>query len=176
MSRFVMWLLLPVAMALGCVSPAKAQISVVFQTGVAPQLGEIIAGTVPTTFRIAPSGQVTRVSGDAIRLSTAPVAVPRMMISCRALNLSNLCLIRYVRITIVPQTQHAASRITMFYPGQLAGASFRNGPPPAGSSLDFQLNPMGVGDTTLSLAMDVVVEPGYTGPATFAYNVGVAFD
>ncbi|WP_239805519.1 hypothetical protein [Croceicoccus hydrothermalis] len=70
MARFVMWLLLPVALAFVCVSPAQAQLSVVFQTGVALQLGEIIAGTVPTTFRIAPSGQVTRISGDAIRLST----------------------------------------------------------------------------------------------------------
>lgn len=61
-----------------------------------PALGEIVAGTMPTVFRIGVDGSVTRISGDAVRLSNAPVTPPTMRLTCGLLKLASLCLVRNI--------------------------------------------------------------------------------
>jgi len=156
------------------VSPARAQLAVTLPNGTTPQLGEIIAGTIPTTFYISPTGVVTRLSGDAIRLSNAPVAPPTIRITCGLLNVNSLCLTRYVRITVVPQLIGPKANIVLFRAGTLTGATFFNGPPPEASTLNIVLNPMGIGTTTLTFGMTVMVQPGQTGAFPFGYGVSVA--
>jgi hypothetical protein len=156
--------------------PGAAQIRVSATPAVAPDLGKVIMGSTATTFRVSVQGGVTRVSGDAIRLSNAAVTAPTISIDCALLNLTNLCALRYMQITVQPAGGSGAASLPTLRVGSLTGASFRNGQPAEASAVTFVLNPVGLGTTTFKLGMDVRLAPGTTtGPLTFNYIVTASF-
>ncbi|MFJ6025079.1 hypothetical protein ACIQC9_10855 [Brevundimonas sp. NPDC092305] len=138
---------------------ARAQLQVSRSPATAPTLGTTIRGSSATTFSISTAGAVTRVSGNAIRLSNAGVTTPTVTVSCGLLNISGLCALRHVRITITPVTGAGPASITRFRMGTLSGASYRSGSAPAdASSISFDLQPLGLfGTATFHLGMDVLM-------------------
>lgn len=138
---------------------ALAQATVTRSPATAPTLGTTIRGTSATTFSISTSGAVTRVSGNAIRLSSGSVTAPTITVNCGLLNLSGLCALRHVRVTITPAPGSGPAAISRLRVGSLSGASYRSGSGPVeGSSLSFDLNPLGLlGSATFRLGMDVVL-------------------
>lgn len=162
-------------LCLGAV-PAAAEVTVILPAPTTPALGEIVAGTVPTVFRIGVDGSVTRIFGDAVRLSKAPVTPPTMRLTCGLLNLANLCLIRNIRITMAPQASGTLAAVTMFRIGTVTGTTFSGGPPADASTMNFQLNPMGLGNiVTIQFGMDITVAPGQRGSAQTRYTVNADF-
>jgi hypothetical protein len=156
--------------------PGAAQIRVSASPAVAPDLGRVIMGSSSTTFRVSVQGGVTRVSGDAVRLSNAGVTTPTISIDCALLNLTNLCALRYMQVAVQPAGGSGAASLATLRVGSLTGASFRDGQPAEGSALTFVLNPVGLGTTTFKLGMDVRLAPGPTsGPLTFNYIVTASF-
>lgn len=158
-------------------TPAHAQLQVSRSPATAPALGTTIRGATATTFTISTTGAVSRVSGDAIRMSNASVTTPTISISCGLLNISGLCALRYVRVTITPAGGSGAAHISKLRIGSLSGTSFRTGAPAEASSLVFDLNPLGLfGTATFKLGMDVLLDAGAaSGPQTFDYLVRVDF-
>lgn len=155
---------------------ALADASVTRSPATAPTLGKTIRGASATTFSISTAGVVTRTSGDAIRLSSGSVTTPTLSINCGLLNLSGLCALRYVRVTITPVSGSGAASISRLRVGSLSGATYRTGSPPAdAASLTFDLNPIGLLSTaTLRLGMDVVLAANAaSGAYTFDYIVTV---
>jgi len=141
-----------------------------------PALGEIVAGTMPTVFRIGVDGSVTRISGDAVRLSNAPVTPPTMRLTCGLLNLANLCLVRNIRITMTPQASGTIASLTMFHVGSVTGTTFVGGAPADASTMNFQLNPMGLGNiVTIQFGMDITVAAGQRGATVTRYTVNADF-
>lgn len=137
---------------------AHAQATVTRSPATAPTLGVTIRGTTPTTFSISSTGAVTRTSGNAIRLTGGSVTTPTLSVNCGLLNLSGLCALRYVRVTITPVGTGFAT-ITRFRIGTLHGATYRSGTaPPDGATLTFDINPLGLLSTaTFQLGMDVTL-------------------
>lgn len=159
--------------ALLLASEAHAQITVSPQTS--PALGTTIRGSSATTFSISTSGTVTRLSGNAIRLSTSSVTAPTVSISCGLLNLGGLCALRPMRITIASAATAPLS-ITKFRVANLSGTTWRTGSAPAEAQvLVFELNAMGLLSTvSFSLGMDVLLAAGAaSGAQTFPYTVTV---
>lgn len=141
-----------------------------------PALGEIVAGTMPTVFRIGVDGSVTRISGDAVRLSNAPVTPPTMRLTCGLLKLASLCLVRNIRITMAPQASGTIASVTLFRIGAVAGTTFNGGAPADASTMSFQLNPMGLGNVvTIQFGMDITVAAGQRGAAVTRYTVNADF-
>lgn len=165
------------ALGLAVVTPAQAQLAVTPSPATSPVLGTVIRGTSATTFTISPSGSVTRVSGDAIRLTSTGVTAPTITISCGLLNLSSLCALRQIRVTVHPLPNANAS-ITMFRVNSLSGNLLWAGTAPApAQSLTFDLKPLGLlGTGSFVLGMDVLVAAGVSsGPHTFDYTVTATF-
>lgn len=156
-------------------APAAAEVTVTLPAATTPALGEIVRGTMPTVFRIGVDGSVTRVSGDAVRLSSAPVTPPTMRLTCGLLNLANLCLVRNIRISMAPQTSGTLASVTMFHIGALSGTTFTGGPPADASTMNFQLSPMGLGVVTIQFGMDITVAAGQTGATVTRYAVNADF-
>lgn len=156
---------------------AQAQATVTRTPATAPALGTTIRGNATTVFSVSTTGTVTRVSGNAIRLSTSSVTTPTLTINCGLLNLSGLCALRYVRVTITPVAGSGPATISRLRVGSLSGASYRSGSAPAeGASLVFDLNPLGLLSTaTLRLGMDVTLAANAaSGNHTYDYIVTVS--
>jgi hypothetical protein len=157
-------------------TPAAAEVTVTLPVATTPALGEIVAGTMPTVFRIGVDGSVTRISGDAVRLSNAPVTPPTMRLTCGLLNLANLCLVRNIRITMAPQASGTIASLTLFHIGAVAGTTFNGGAPADASTMNFQLNPMGLGNVvTIQFGMDITVAAGQRGATVTRYTVNADF-
>ena len=160
------------------VALAQSPLQITRSPATAPTLGTTVRGSSATTFSITTGGSVTRTSGNAIRLSTSSVTAPTITVSCGLLNLSSLCALRYVRITITPVTGAGPASISRLRVGSLSGASYRSGSAPAeGASITFDINPLGLfGSATFTLGMDVLLAAGAaSGNTTFTYNVLVDF-
>lgn len=156
--------------------PAFAQATVTRSPATAPTLGTTIRGSSATTFSISTAGVVTRASGNAIRLSTGSVTTPTLTINCGLLNVSGLCAVRYIRVTITPVTGSGPAAITRLRVGSLSGATYRTGGAPAeAATLSFDLNPLGLLSTaTIKLGMDVqLAANAASGNQTFDYLVTV---
>jgi len=165
------------AVAVGLPGAAHAQLAVTHSPATAPVMGTAIRGTSATTFSISGGGAVTRTSGDAIRLTSGGVTPPSISISCGLLNLSSLCALRQVRVTIQPASTGVAS-ISKFRVSGLSGATYKTGSPPAeASSITFDLNPLGLfGTAQFTMAMDVLVAANAgSGAKTFDYTVTATF-
>ena len=155
---------------------AQSDVSVTRSPATAPTLGTTIRGTSATTFSISTAGVVTRSSGNAIRLSSGSVTTPTLSINCGLLNLSGLCALRYIRVTITPVVGSGPATISRLRVGSLSGASYRAGSAPAeAASLTFDLNPIGLLRTaTLRLGMDVLLGANaVSGVYNFDYTVTV---
>lgn len=174
------FVLLATIVLLAGVAPtaAHAQLQVSRSPATSPTLGTTIRGSSTTTFSISTAGGVTRTSGNAIRLSSGSVTAPTVTISCGLLNISSLCALRYVRVTITPVTGTGPAQISRLRVGALSGASYRSGSAPVeGGSLTFDLNPMGLlGTATFKLGMDVQLSANAaSGVYTYDYLVTVHF-
>jgi len=167
MSRFIC--LVATLMVLGFAGAASAQVTIGRSPATAPVLGTTVRGSTATVFSISSTGAVTRLSGTAIRLSSASVTVPTISIYC---NLSN-CITRRMRVTITPAGQSSNASIVNFRVSNLTGASYYTGAPAEASSITFDLNPIGLlGTATFKLAMDVQLAAGSgLGVETFNYTV-----
>ena len=156
--------------------PGAAQIRVSASPAVAPDLGRVVMGSSTTTFRVSVQGGVSRVSGNAVRLSNAGITTPTISIDCVLLNLTNLCALRYMQVAVQAVGGSGAASLETLRVGSLRGASFRDGQPSEGSTVTFVLNPVGLGTTTFKLGMDVRLASGTTsGPLTFNYIVTASF-
>lgn len=136
--------------------PAAAQLAVYRSPVEAPTLGRTIPGQSPTVFSVSIDGAVHRVSGDAIRLSTASVRTPTITVTCGPNILVSLCGLRHVRVTITPVGGQGPATITRLRVGNLRGTLYRYGAPSEGASVSFDLEPLGLfRDATFNLGMDV---------------------
>ncbi|MFC7378309.1 hypothetical protein [Brevundimonas sp. GCM10030266] len=157
---------------------AQADPTVTRSPATAPTLGTVIRGSSATTFSVTAAGAVSRTSGNAIRLSSSSVTTPTITINCGLLNLSGLCALRYVRVTITPVTGSGPANITRFRVASMTGATYRSGSAPAeGSTVTFDLNPLGLlSSASFKLGMDVqLAANAASGNQTFDYLVTVQF-
>lgn len=161
------------ALSVATAPAAQAQVTVTRSPSTAPTLGSTIRGSSSTTFSISTSGVVTRTSGDAIRMSSSTVTIPTINLDCGLLNLKDLCALRYIRVRIQPAGGSGPATITRFRVGTLYGTSFRSSRPTEGSSVTFDLLPIGIlGGASFTLGMDVVLQAGASsGEHTFNYIV-----
>lgn len=145
--------------------------------GSAPVLGRVIPGSTTTVFSISTAGAVTRVSGDAIRITPGSVTSPTITISCGLLNLNSLCALRSIRVTVQPAGATAGARIINLRAGALSGSSYRSGAVLQGQILTFDINPIGLlGRASFPLGMDIQLDAGaQPGAQTFNYTVTVQF-
>lgn len=177
--RLVIVLLVAALLAVAAApDTARAQLQVTRAPATAPTLGTTIRGSSATTFSISTSGAVNRTSGNAIRLSNAGVVPPTVTVSCGLLNISGLCALRHVRITITPVVGSGPAKITRFRMGSLSGASYRSGAAPAdGASISFDIQPLGLfGAATFGLGMDVLLNANaVSGVYGFDYVVTAEF-
>ncbi len=157
---------------------AQADPTVTRSPATAPTLGTVIRGSSATTFSVTAAGAVSRTSGNAIRLSSSSVTTPTITINCGLLNLSGLCALRYVRVTITPVTGSGPANITRFRVASMTGGTYRSGSAPAeGSTVTFDLNPLGLlSSASFKLGMDVqLAANAASGNQTFDYLVTVQF-
>lgn len=156
-------------MAFAFASAAQAQVTVSRSPATAPVLGNTVRGSTTTVFSISNTGAVTRLSGSAIRLSTASVTVPTITIYCGVLG----CITRRMRVTIAPAGGSGNATITKFRVSSLSGASYYSGAPAEASSITFDLNAVGyLNSATFKLAMDTELAAGQaSGVETFNYTV-----
>ena len=176
MNRIALLIGLTAGLLFSAPGAAVADASVSRSPATAPSLGTTIRGTSATTFSISTAGAVTRTSGNAIRLTSDSVTAPTLSINCGLLNLSGLCTLRYIRVTITPVTGSGAATISRLRVGGLSGATYRTGSAPTeAASLSFDLNPIGLLSTaTLKLGMDVVLSANAaSGVYSFDYIVTV---
>ena len=172
-------LLTAAAAACAIVAPtsAAAQIQISTSPG-APALGSMVRGSSATTFTVSNGGAVTRTSGDGIRVHSTSVTAPTVTISCGLLNLSGLCALRQIRVTVQPVTS-STSQITKFTVGGVQGNILWaiGSPPVPGASLTFDLKPLGLlGTGSFTLGMDVWTAAGLaSGTYSFDYVVTAAF-
>lgn len=159
-SRFRKPAALMVATATACavVAPTSASAQIqISTTSNAPALGTMVRGSSATTFTVTNGGTVTRASGDGIRVHNTSVTAPTVTISCGLLNLSGLCALRQIRVTVQPVT-NSSSQITKFTVGGVQGNILWaiGSPPTPGPSLTFDLKPLGLlGTGSFTLGMDV---------------------
>lgn len=156
---------------------ANAQLQVTPSPATSPVLGTTIRGTSATTFSITTAGAVTRTSGNAIRLSSASVTTPTISIGCGFLNVSGLCAVRSVRVTIVPVTGSGPASIVKLRVGSLSGATYSGSAPAESSAITFDLQPLGLfGTATFKLGMDVQLAAGAaSGAKVYEYQVTATF-
>jgi len=150
---------------------AAAQLSVQRSpTAINPALGQVIRGTSATTFAIATDGTVTRTSGDAIRLSSAPVTPITITIICQ---LDVLCNLRHVRVTVTITGSTGVAEISNLRISSPYGLLYYIAPPSSGSTITFDAYPLGLNlGATFKLGMDVLVPAsGPTGYGTYSYTV-----
>lgn len=122
----------------------------------APALGTVIRGASATTFAITPDGTVTRVSGDAIRLSNAGVTAPTVSIRC-----SPKCNGQPLRVTIRPGGGSSEAGIVGLSLGPVSGAHMIGAPPAPGPVLVFEIRMVGeTGEAVFPLGMDVRLAAG----------------
>jgi hypothetical protein len=99
-------------------------------------------------------------------------------ISCGLLNLSGLCALRQIRVTVQPVASSTA-QITKFTVGGVQGNILWaiGSPPVPGPSLTFDLKPLGLlGTGSFTLGMDVWTAAGLaSGNYHFDYVVTAAF-
>lgn len=178
MSRWILHVYAVVLLLAALPGVAHAQLAVTRSPATGPVLDKTIRGVTVTTFSISTAGAVTRTSGDAIRLGASSVTAPSLSISCGLLNVSGLCALRYVRITISPVTGSGPAQVTRLRVGSLSGATYRTGSAPsAAGALSFDLNPLGLfGTAVFNLGMDVqLAANAASGPQTFDYIVTAEF-
>lgn len=168
------------AAACAIVAPtnAAAQIQISHSPTIAPDLGRMVRGSSATTFTVSNGGTVTRASGDGIRISSNSATAPTVTISCGLLNLSGLCALRQIRVTVQPVASSSA-QITKFTVGGVQGNILWaiGSPPVAGPSLSFDLKPLGLlGTGSFTLGMDVWTAAGLSsGNYHFDYVVTATF-
>lgn len=155
---------------------AAAQITVATSpTSNAPAIGRVADATTDTVFLVnAATGAVTRVSGNAVRLTTAATTSPTITIGCGNFAVCNTADVR-VRITAGTAVGGRAS-IASFSVANLTDTTYNSGAAPAeAASLDFQLNPIGANDTdTFKLGLRIrAPTAGATGATTLPYTVTV---
>lgn len=172
MTRLISLCLLSFGLALFATA-ASAQVVTTRSPAMAPALGQVLRGSSTTQFTISPAGVVTRLSGDAIRLSSANVTAPTITITCGLLNLDQLCALRRMRVTITASGHSADASIVKFKVANLSGGLFYLTPPAEASVVIFDLHPIGVlGSVNFNLGMTVELAPGTTtGLETFNYTV-----
>jgi hypothetical protein len=178
MKRILASLALAVAFSLAAVAPAAAQLTVQRSPAQAPTLGTTIRGSSPTVFSISPTGGVSRISGDAIRLTNASVRTPTITVSCGPNPFDSACAIRYIRVIITPAPGRGPASITRLRVGPLQGSRYTSGSTPAeGSTLDFVISPLGLfRDASFELGMDVRLAGGAPGGEhVFDYVVQVQY-
>ncbi|MGV3580515.1 MAG: hypothetical protein ACO1OJ_16240 [Brevundimonas sp.] len=172
-------LLAAAAAACAIIAPttAAAQIQI-STTSNAPALGSMVRGSSATTFTVTNGGTVTRTSGDGIRVRSTSVTAPTVTISCGLLNLSGLCALRQIRVTVQPVAS-STSQITKFTVGGVQGNILWaiGSPPTPGPSLSFDLKPLGLlGTGSFTLGMDVWTAAGLaSGNYHFDYVVTATF-
>jgi len=165
------------ACAISAPTSAAAQLQVSNSPSGAPNLGTMVRGSSATTFTVSNGGSVTRTSGDGIRITGGSATAPTITISCGLLNLSSLCALRQIRVTVQPAT-NANTQITRFTVGSLTGNMIYAGAAPApASSVTFDLKPLGLlGTGTFTLGMDVFTAAGLaSGTYNFGYTVTATF-
>lgn len=155
MKSIIQTLAATLLLSLATVAPAAAQLAVSRSPVNAPNLGTTIRGTSSTVFSITPGGGVTRVSGNAIRLSTASVRTPTITIHCGAKRMESLCAFRYIRVRITPASGSGPASITRLRIGALHGGRFYGSSPSEGAAMDFIIAPLGSGSASFELGMDV---------------------
>ena len=164
--------------AIAAPSRAAAQIQISHSPSLAPNLGTMVRGSTATTFTVAANGSVTQTSGNGIRITSGGATSPTVTISCGLLNLSGLCALRQIRVTIQPAVSSSA-QITKFYISSITGnVLMATGALPApASSITFDLKPLGLlGTGTFTLGMDVFTAAGLSsGTYNFDYTVTAAF-
>ncbi len=162
---------LALALALACLAatPAAAQLSISRSPMTSPEIGIVMKGSTATTFSVSTAGAVTRVSGDAIRVSSSSIPVPTITLHCG----TNNCKGDEFRITITASGASGDSRISLFRIGTLSGGRFKSARPADGASLTFDLrmdtrkNPM-----SFTLGMDVLMAAAAQGGIqTFTFTV-----
>ncbi|ATQ43878.1 hypothetical protein [Caulobacter mirabilis] len=170
--------LLPLLLAAGlALAPGAALAQIQVTPATAPVLGTTIRGSSVTVFSISTTGVVTRLSGNGIRMSSASVTVPTISFNCGLLNLSGLCALRQLRVTIIPLAGSGPASIVKLRVGGLTGTTYVGGsPPPEGTSVTFDVNALGLLSTaSFQLGMDVQLAANATptGLQSFAYQVTV---
>lgn len=168
------------ALAVWTMTPhaANAQLAVSATPAGSPVLGNTIRGSSTTVFSVTTAGGVTRTSGDAIRLGPGIVTTPTVTITCGLLNLSSLCALRPIRVTITPVTGSGPAQITRLRVAGVSGYSYRSGSAPGeASTIVFDMNPIGLlGSAVFKLGMDVQLAAGApSGQYPTSYSVTAQF-
>lgn len=172
MKRFICILAAVTTAWLSAPAAASAQLRVTTTPAGAPVLGNTIRGSSATVFSVSTSGVVTRASGNAIRLGSGVVTPPTVTVDCGFLNLSGLCALRSVRITITPVSGAGSASITRLRVTGVSGFAYQSGSAPAeASSISFDIHPIGLfGSAVFRLGMDIQLaanSPSGVQPASF---------
>lgn len=158
--------------ALTLASPAAAQISIGNSPASAPALGRVARGTTATVFVINPStGAVTRVSGNAARVTTGTVTSPTITVTC---GIGGNCKSRNIRVRVTAGASSDAT-IVSFAVSNLTGSTYVTGSPPnEAASLDFQITtPGGNASATFKLGLRVQVAASAAGLYNLPWTVVV---
>jgi hypothetical protein len=162
--------LLALGLALLCLAatPAAAQISILRSPVTSPVIGIVMNGSTATTFSVSTAGVVSRVSGDAIRVSSSSVTPPTITLNC----LSS-CKNDEYRITVTATGASGDSRITRFRIGTLRGGRYRSAVPAEAASLTFDVRIEDRGTPlTFILGMDILLAAAAnSGTQTFTFTV-----
>lgn len=129
--------LLALGLALLCLAatPAAAQFSISRSPVTSPVLGVVMNGSTATTFSVSTAGVVSRLSGDAIRVSSSSVTPPTITLNCEQSCNSS----REFRITVTATGASGDSRIARFRIGALTGARYQSTAPAEAASLTFDI-------------------------------------
>ena len=168
-------LLLPGLAAIFLIAtPAAAQISMSRSPVTSPLIGTVVRGNAATTFSVSTAGVVTRVSGDAIRLSSASITRPTITLTCGT---NSNCVSRDLRVTVTAGGASGDGGISLFRIGTLTGATYRTAAPANAASLTFDLRPLGSGrSATFTLGMDVLLAAAAISRTnTFTFTVTATF-
>ena len=160
---------------MGSVSPASAQIAISRSPTSGPNLGRVVRGSTQSVFAVDTSGGVTRTSGTAIRVDNGAVTVPTIRVTCGSTNTN--CRTRDVRILVQATGASDDATISRFRIGSLTGGTYRTSAPADGTTLQFDLRPLGsFGAVTFPLGMDLILGAGAdAAPDTFTYTVTATF-
>jgi len=151
-----------------------ADVTVSRSPATAPVLGTVIRGASATTYSISTDGVVTRIAGDAIRLSNASVDAPTITLSC---SFSVECIARPIRVTIRPSGNVGNATIVKLRRGAVSGYGYNVGTVSDGQTLTFDLPVLGLfRQATFDLGMDVQLAAGAQARVhTFSYTVTAEF-
>lgn len=161
------------ALAVAITGPAWAHdddITVTRSAANAPVLGTVIRGSSASTYSISVSGLVTRLLGNAIRLSNASVTAPTITLSC---GWTYDCRYRTVRVTIAPAGGSGSATIVKLRRGSVSGYAVPVSSVSEGRTLTFDLPPIGpYRQVSFPVGMDVQLAAGAgAGVHTFSYTV-----